>query len=1105
MALQQQQRDNLFKAFGLFIEAFRPYIIELLQREDGDRWPATFFDALLPQQRDNWNQGIRAGSAPEALIDYPYLKAFALKFKDLLRQDFGREVNKLATWLETLYDVRNKLAHFQDISDDEFTEAFLHLKKIARTIQMEDLAEALEKLQDTNSAASNKAKESAPKPSAPSVGSLPWFRVVNPHLDIRQGRLDESVFAANLGEVAFGNGREIYSNPGMFFSKTYFTSGLRNVAKSVLNGLNGNADAENRVISLQTGFGGGKTHTLISLYHLAKWGKNAIKSGYTQELLTFTGAPDFDSANIGVFTNTTNDAANGRTPEAGIHIQTIWGELAYQLGGAAGYEIVRKNDEALIAPAGLFKQVLEKSEPCLILIDELADYCVKASARKAGNSSLADQTISFMQELTEAVASTNHCVTVITLPASVQEVGNTPEAQAILTSLQKRVSRVGADTQPVADEEIYEVIRRRLFEDIGDEATIESIANMYMSMYQEYWTELPTNANKSDYKKKIIKSYPFHPELIDVFRVRWASHHDFQRTRGVLRLLAAIVSDLWKRQQSLPGDNLMIHTGLVNFATLDALSGQLKKLHGNGYDSVISADVAGSSSNAFKIDGAKSEYGNWYLTQSIASVILMNSFGNEGPNKGVSVPEIKLNLLTPGGFNHNSINGALDELESNAYYLYYAQSSSSGKRYWFHTKPNINILINQAKGDIKSIDITAEIVNRLQQRTRNVQLFNVLVNPSDDIPEQQKPTLLILRPSHLANASGVNKSTLEYIEKIATKKGNSERIYRNTMLFLACSELAIGKLQSDVTEFLACAKINQEYQGQLETEQKQDLRKRTDDASKNIETDIATAYSLVLKYAVRSGLSVLPVRQFKDSIDNQINSNIIETLKTEEWLLESVGLSTLKNNNLLPTSNHPIKTKDVYEAFLRFDDKPMITGVDSISRSLQKYCSNGEYSVATGDGSNFTRYFFKESIAFFDVADPTFWLVDKDNLPVVETVPGSSVNHKTSSGKPFEPVSPNGLPVGAGNEGGIEGNSSPDPTIKQFKSLTVSGNVPLERYTELFNYFIVPFASSGNKIEIEISFKIKSTASSPLDESKQQYKNAKEAAKQLGLSFNEDV
>jgi hypothetical protein len=217
-----------------------------------------------------------------------------------------------------------------------------------------------------------------------------------------------------------------------------------------------------------------------------------------------------------------------------------------------------------------------------------------------------------------------------------------------------------------------------------------------------------------------------------------------------------------------------------------------QKLYGNGYDAVITADVAGAASNAFKIDALEREYGQWYLTQAISSVILMNSFGSDGANKGISVPELKLHLLTPEGFNHNNINGALSKLEGVAHYLYYAQSGGSGKRYWFHTKPNINILINQAKGDIKDNEVTAEIIKRVEEKRKLMQFFNVLVNPSDDIPEQTKPTLVILSPSYLANPNQVNGQAKILVEKIATKKGNSERIYRNTMLFLICSEIGVG-------------------------------------------------------------------------------------------------------------------------------------------------------------------------------------------------------------------------------------------------------------------------------------------------------------------------
>ena len=1092
MAINQQQHDNLYKGLGLFIEAFRPYVVSILMNKGGEHWPALFVEALYPAQKDTWNMGIKQGTSPEALIDYPYLKSFALKYKDLLKADFGTEFNKLATRLETIYETRNKLAHFQVISDDEFTETFIHMKSIARSLQMNELETALAKLQEAKVADIAHAKG-----KHVSVGLQPWFRVVVPHMDIKIGRLDESIFAADLAEVSLGNGREIYNNPVVFFSKTFFTAGLKSIAKTVIKGLNGQEDAENRVMSLQTGFGGGKTHTLISLFHICKWGRQSMNSAYVSELLKYTGVPEFESANIAVFTNKTNDVANGRLTGDGILINTLWGELAYQLGGAEAYEIVRKNDEQLISPAGIFKKVLEQTKPALILIDELADYCLKASARKTGNSNLADQTISFMQELTEAVAGTNNCVAVITLPASPQEVGNTPEAQNILNTLQKRVIRVGADTQPVADEEIYEVIRRRLFENIGDQAVIEATASRYLQLYQQFSTELPTIATRTEYKQKIIKSYPFHPELIDIFKVRWASHHDFQRTRGVLRLMASIVSDLWKRQNSLPGSNLLIHSGDINLQNLDAITGQIKRLYGNGYDAVISADVAGSTSNAYKVDSNKTEYGQWNLTKSIASVILMNSFGSDGANKGVSISDIKLNLLSPEGFNHNSINGAIDELEAIAYYLYYAQTGLAGKRYWFHTKANINILINQAKSDVKREDVNAEIIRRIKEHERYIQLFNVLIDPTTDIPEQMKPTLVILSPKYTANPDTVNGTTKPVIERLATKKGNSERIYRNTMLFLLCSEIGIAKLQSDITEYLACQKINSDYAGQLERDQKEEIRRRIENASKQATGSLVIAYSIVAKHSAKNGVDHIVIKQFKDSLDVQINNHIIAELKEEEWLLESVGLGTLRSNNLLPTPDQSLRVKDVYEAFLRFDDKPMITGIDAVANSLQKYCMNGEFCVATGDGTKFTRFYFQENIRFFDVTDITYWLVDKSMKPApkqeeVTTIPPTSENIQTGTSVVSQPTSAS------------ETITEPENEVRSFKSIIVSGSVPLERYTELFNYFITPFAMNGNKIEIEVNFKIKSSTGSPIDESKPQYKSAKEAAKQLGLRFEEE-
>lgn len=1092
MNITQTEKDNLHKGLGLFIEAMRLYIVALLREKYQDNWAWAFAESLYDDQKNLWKTHLENGKTPESLIDFGNLKSFAIKNKDLLKRDFGGKTGKLGTWFDEIREVRNAVAHHdKEIAENDALKTWIHLQTIANLLGMTELEAEIVKLKENKTAAEAK-QETKESPENPKF-TMPWFRNITPHLDIRQGRLDESVFAANLAEVALGTGREIYANPILFFEKTFFTSGLKSIAKTVIKGLNGQEDADNRVMNLQTGFGGGKTHTLISLFHLAKLGKNAANSESVKELIAATGKPEFDSANIAVFTNTTNDAANGRATADGIQINTIWGELAFQLGGKEAFEIVRKNDEQMISPAGLFKKVLEKSKPALILIDELADYCVKASARKVVNSSLADQTISFMQELTQAISENNHCVLIVTLPKSVNEIaGDSAIALQILSALESRVGRIGKDTKPVADEEIYEVIRRRLFENIGDAAQIEAAASRYMQMFQENWMEMPAHATKSEYKEKIKKSYPFHPELIDVFRIRWASNHDFQRTRGVLRLLAAIISDLWKRQNSLSGANLLIDAGDVNFANLDALSGQLKRLYGNGFDAVITADVSGSASNSFKIDSERTEYGKHYLAEAISSVILMNSFGTDGANRGVSIKDIKLNLLEPESFNHNLINSALDELEAAGYYLYYTKTGVD-KRYWFHTKPNINILINQAKTDINNADIEAEIIRRINEKSRYVQPFNVLVHPIGDVPEQQKLTLVVLNPQFHADENRIAENTRKYIEQIATKKGNSERIYRNTMLFLGVTNYGLTQLVVAVKEFLACKKISEEYNSQIERDQKEDLRKKIEDETKRVETALVNAYSTVLKYSVKNGFQSLTVKQFKDSLDKQISESVLETLKTEEWILDSVGLGTLRNNNLLPTVEQSIKVKDVYEAFIRFDDKPLITSSEAVRKSLLKYCAEGAFCIAFGDGKEFTKYHLTENVPFLDVADTNYWLVEKSLKPVPED--------KTVDKKDFPTViKPNDendedekiiLPI------------PPIDSTKRFKSINVSGKLPIDQFTSSFNYFIAPFAMIGNKVEVEVSFKIISPENNLLSDSSQQYKSAKEAAKQLGLTFNE--
>jgi hypothetical protein len=1098
MNINKPLQRELQDAGELFLKGFRLFLYEKMYAAIGHDWAIVYKEGLLPNQQKDWENELMKGKDPVDLIDWGHLKHFAIQNKHYFKDDFGRQTNRLPTWLEEIVEVRNDWAHTHDIDQDDALRMLGNMIRILNYIKMEEISEQLKKVRldfypekikiiEKEVPVSNTTTTTTNATVAPAKGPLlPWFMNIRPHEDIERGVLDESVFAANLGDVALNRGRDVYQDPEKFFQKTYFTAGLKNVARQVIKSLNGNEEAENRVISLQTGFGGGKTHSLISLYHLIIKGKEIIDWELTQDIIGEIGKPKFENANVAVFTNTTNDPTQGRKTE-GVQLKTLWGELAWQLGGKEAYEIIRLNDENRTAPKGLFKKVLEKVTPCLILIDELADYCVAASGIEVGALSLSDQTISFIQELSESVSSTNHCVAVITLPASPLEVASSKKGAQILISLNNRLSRVGQDTKPVEGDEIFEVIRRRLFEDLGDPSEIEKVINHYHDYYKtlDFNHEIPSHAARGTYKERIRKAYPFHPELIDVFEKRWASHSDFQRTRGVLRMLGSIVADLWKRQSNLGGVQGLIHTSDINLNNLDAITSQMKKLWGNGYDAVITADVSGNNSNAFKIDSNKQEFQRFAITQGVASTIMLNTFGSAGANKGVGIQELKLMTLKPDSYNHNSVNATIDALESEAHYLHYSDVGGN-RRYWFQLEPNINILINQAKGDVKRPDMETEIVNRISFRTKHFSQFNVLVNPTDDLSEQTRLTLVIAHPSMLVNADVVNGKLKPFIEKVASKRGNSERIYRNTILFLVATEVGITQLIIELQELIACNKIHSDYRSTLNPAQRTELVEKIKDLNKKVDKSICVAYSLVVKAGAKGTIEKLNIRQFRETIDIQFNANILHQLKDEEWLLEGVGFGLLQANGLIPTIDNPIKTKDLYEAFLRYNDKPMITGTDAIQNSLLRFCNGNQVAIATGEPGNFGKIYLGESIPFFDVTSPDFYLVDK------------SLYKEEKPETPDAPESPNPSQYPT-PDGPNEGHEPPPATEKRYKSITISGKVDVMNYSQVFTSFINPLMN--NNVEVTITVKGKSTSSSPLTENSKQYKITKESASQLGLDF----
>jgi hypothetical protein len=983
------ENENIFLALGVFLDSMRPFLISVLEKHFPDEpWEGVFFQCLTPQKQEMWNQADAQHVEPILRIDYHNLSFLATKFRDELTAEMGGDKQNtfvFDTCMRELQDVRNKCQHYTPLTEDEKERAYSDMIQVANKLKMQDLRNEIARIRDrVQNTPSEVASTEVPQETANAIVSpvddstpIPsWFNNCLPHYDIRNGVLDESVFAANLSEVALGTGPEVYINPTTFFAKTYITAGLSDIVNRVVRALNGE-ETENRVISLQTGFGGGKTHTLISLYHIIKGGAKLLETESCASLLKNGVKPTYENAKVAVFTNNTTDVSQGRDTNEGLTIHTLWGEIAYQLCGPEGYEIIRKNDEELTAPSSLlFKPILQKAETSLILIDELADYCVKASAKSVGGGNLYNQTNSFIQTLTECVSAVPKCVLIATLPASKTEVADSQIGQEILDSLHERIVRVGVNIKPVDDEEVYEVVRRRLFEQINDQSIVELVSKRYKDMFHNRRNDLPEYCDKMEYANRIKKSYPFHPELIEMFRQRWGSDSRFQRTRGVLRLLASIVQDLWKRRDSLVGTQALIHTSDVYLENLGSLTGTITNLMGSQWETVMLADVYGASSNSKKLDEQDpSNKGQYHLTQGIATTILMASIGAE-QNKGLDLKQIKLCVLRPKAFNHNDVDGALNKLEQVAHYLHTAKVGSA--TYWFESKANINILLSQAKSDIKQDEIETEILRRLRTSVAYVHEVNVLVNPSEDVPEQRSLTMVVMHPKYSMPTGGIASNTLQHaIETIALKRGNSDRIMRNTIFYLVCSEAGRGALSGKLFDFLACNKILQEYSGRLERDQNSEIQNRKHEYDKQADEALIKAYNVVIKYSAINNIESYELKNYAADFSSQIRLNVLKEITDEEWIIGAVGRNLLDKINMLPSVDHPVKVKDLYETFLRFDDKPMIIGPEAIVETVNRYCTSGVFNVAVGEPGRYTRIYSNETVPFLDVANEEYWLVDR--------------------------------------------------------------------------------------------------------------------------------
>jgi hypothetical protein len=925
----------------------------------------------------------------------------------------------------------------------------------------------------------------------------PWYAIATPHADIQAGRLDESVFAANVWAVAQETGPEVYLDPEEFFRKTYMTVGLKTILSRVATALSGGGESGDRVISLQTAFGGGKTHTLVALWHLAKHGARLAKSPVGEHLKTAVGAALPDKLNrVAVFTNATCDPTQGRDTPSGVRTHTLWGDLAVQLGGNALYGKVRANDETQRVPQGLFVDVLRGAAPCLILLDELADYCVGAAAVPVGETTLADQTISFIQQLTEAVQQVPGAVVVATLPASKYEVAQSEKGQEAFITLERRFQRLGADIRPVADDEIYEVVRARLFDAITppDETDYpRTVAEEYVGMYAAHAKEVPAEVTKKAYRDMIVRSYPFHPQLIDTLYKRWGSHPDFQRTRGVLRLLGSLVGDLWARREGNTQSQPLIGPCHLRWS-VDALQAALTRFWGPAYQSVAAADVIGDTSNAGAVDVERGgDYARERIAQGLASAILLGSFGAQAERAGFSAKDLKVACSRPG-LNWNYIDGALLELEDRGFHLRSTAAGSLGKRYWFSTKANLNSLVVRYRQETASQNFDDEILDTLRQHTGAGQptgtTWRSVVDPTSDLPEQKTLAVLLLSPSVTwNNGEGGSEALKKKVLEISTRCGGKDRIFRNTLLFLAATSRGASKVRQAYRERAALQGVRRDYADQLDPEQQQDLTKRLDAAERAVNDSFGPAYTVVLRIH-GSDVEVVPLPDARPNFQEHFGYVWKTLVEDEEWIVRKVGSVTLEKTGLVLTDGAML-VKDAVDAFLRFTDKPMIASKESVTAGLAQACKDGLIGLGRGaTATDLQSRYCKDDVAV-DASEEGVWII-----PAFEKVtsPTGEVTYEPTE-------TPTGGPSLV-RERPQTGSPTTGGTVRRLHRVHVKGVVPVENWSDLFRSFISPSARLNLKrqaLGVSFDFEFPDGSSATADDAA--IKAMKEAASQLGLVF----
>ena len=879
-----------------------------------------------------------------------------------------------------------------------------------------------------------------------------WWQVCTPHEDILEGRFDQSVFAADLGDVINGKGPKDYQDAVLFYEKTYVTTGLQELISAVLASISGNGKGQS-VIQLQTSFGGGKTHSLLSLYHIVKNYDKLNHMPMVEDLMKTTGVEKITDVKVAGFVGTHADPLKGRTP---------WGEIAYQLGV---YDIVKDHDKDRIATGKeVLSEMLEKAGPSLILIDELLEYVVKKDRAEDLRDIEKGQTLAFIQELTEAVAGAPNTALVLTLPASAFEQYD-EQAEKSLIQLAKVSGREETIFTPVEGSEIYEVVRKRLFQNIGGEKVHKEVAQWFFSLYNELDDAVPTQVRNTEYRERLERAYPFHPELIDALYHKWGSFPTFQRTRGVLRLMAEALGTMY--EERLPA--AVIQSSIMPLH-VPGLKTEFIKHIGSEWNGPLDADVSGSNAKSKEIDKQlDSELRNHRLATGLATSVFINSFSG-AERTGIPLRELRVSLLREGT-PKNIAGDVVKRLEEELWFFH-----SSNGQYAFRNQPNLNRIIVDYEERISEQDIEIEIQDTLKRLSKAE--FETFLWPEEtaDVPDTRRLKLLVFQLDQSRNQDTTDHLAQTFFDKA----GVGFRVYKNGTFVVATDSNTVIQLTKHTRRLLALVKVQGDLSitEKISNADKKNLGDKVKQAKDQLGHLILSTYRHLV-YMTKDGIRWVDMGIPTITSANSLTGRIKEFLVEEEVILTQVSPKVILRHTQID-GDKEMSLVDIFEMYLKTPGLPLPERIEVLEGAVRVGVQAGEFGLKQGDEAR-----FKDNILS----------VQKDDIIISAAKASES---KDDPGEPpDEPKEDDD--TDDVSEGG-EGETPITTTKKGVKSLDFTATVPWTQLSQLISGVFNPLRQSGDT-EMEIKLNVKASSESGFDRTTLDSR-VKETLLQIGASID---